>query len=60
MSRELARGRKNEIELRREEEDWRVEKGRVKKVERKNKKKKKVREEVEREKARKKVESKKK
>lgn len=55
MSRELARGSKNEIELRREEEDWRVEKARVKKVERK-----KVSEEVEREKARKKVESKKK
>ena len=49
MSRELARGRKNENELRREEEDWRVEKGRVKKVERKNEEKKKVSEEVERE-----------
>ena len=53
MSRELARRRKNEIELRREGEDWRVEKGRVKKIERKNKEKKKVREEVEREKAKK-------
>lgn len=53
MSRELARGRKNENELRREEEDWRVEKGRVKKVERKNEEKKKVSEEVEREKAKK-------
>lgn len=57
MSRELARGRKNKIELRREGEDWRVEKGRVKKVERKNEEKneekKKVSEEVEREKAKK-------
>lgn len=44
MSRELARGRKNEIELRREREDWRVEKGREK-----NEEKKKMSEEVERE-----------
>lgn len=56
MTRELARGRENEIELRREEEgeDWRVEKARVKKIERKNEN-----EKVERE-SEKKVESKKK
>ena len=49
VSGELARGRKNEIELRRERESLRVEKARVKKVERKNEEKKKVSEEVERE-----------